>query len=197
MRLSATQSGNINTRNINAENITQNPGLEKIDVIMKNEAFNVLFSQIMDDTVGKEAKMIICFIKNVSSLLALVSAVRENNFERHSQAECEMVKYCFAFYHINFARYVSYQQVYLRELQCVNSNAMVNLMQRGFGGSLSCDLFFCLHGVFITEIFNGQTKRQAIPHCAEFSTESLKLTHGLLHLISMKNLGKLFRRKYN
>ena len=75
---------------------TQNPGLENIVVIMKNEAVNVLFSKIMDDTVGTEAKMDIRFIKNVSSLLALVSAVRENNFERHMQAEREMVKYCFA-----------------------------------------------------------------------------------------------------
>ena len=59
---------------------TQNPGLEKIVVIMKNEAVNVLFSKIMDDTVGTEAKMARCFIKNVSSFLALVSAIRENNF---------------------------------------------------------------------------------------------------------------------
>ena len=51
--------------------------LEKIDVIMKNEAFNVLFSQIMDDTVGTEAKITICFIKNVSSLLTLASSTRE------------------------------------------------------------------------------------------------------------------------
>ena len=54
---------------------TQNPGLEKIDVIMKNEAGNVFFSKIMDDTVGTEAKMAICFIKNVSSILAVVSAI--------------------------------------------------------------------------------------------------------------------------
>ena len=43
----------------------------------KNEALSVLFSKIMDDTVGTEAKMDIRFIKNVSSLLVLVSAVQE------------------------------------------------------------------------------------------------------------------------
>ena len=63
--------------------LRQDLGLEKIDVIMKNEASNVLFSQIMDDTVGAEANMTIYFIKYVSSLLALVSAARENNLERH------------------------------------------------------------------------------------------------------------------
>ena len=72
--------------------LTQNPGFEKIDVIMKNEAFNVLFSKIMNGKVGTEAKMDICFIKNVSSLLALVSAVRENNLEQHLQAYQMKVK---------------------------------------------------------------------------------------------------------
>ena len=71
---------------------TQNPGFEKIDVIMKNEAFNVLFSKIMNDKVGTEAKMDIYFIKNVSSLLALVSAVRENSLEQHLQAYQMKVK---------------------------------------------------------------------------------------------------------
>ena len=50
----------------------------------------------MDGTVGTEAKKNIRFIKNVSSLLALVSAVRESNFEQHMQADREMVKYFFA-----------------------------------------------------------------------------------------------------
>ena len=103
MHSSATQSGNINKKyhEMNFElkmlftGLTQNPCLEKLDVIMKNEAFNVLFSKIMDDTVGAEAKMTLCFIKTVSSLLALVWAVPENNFEQHLLEEREMVKYCF------------------------------------------------------------------------------------------------------
>ena len=117
--------------------LTENPSFEKIDVIIKDEAFNVLFSKIMDGTVGTEAKMTICFIKTVSSLLALVSAVQENSFERHLQEEREMVKYCFAFNHINYASYASHQQVCLRELQGVNNNAVMNLTQLGLGDSLS------------------------------------------------------------
>ena len=108
---------------------------------MKNEAFNVLFSKIIDDTVGTEAKMTLCFIKAVSSLLALVSVVPENNFEQHFLEEREMVKYYFAFNDRNYARYVSYQQVYLRELRGINNNAMMNLTQRGFGVLLSGDSF--------------------------------------------------------
>ena len=66
-----------------------------------------------------------------------------------------MVKYYFAFDRINYARYMSYQQVYLRELQCINSNAIMDLTQRVFGGSLS---FSRLHGYLITGIFSEQTK---------------------------------------
>ena len=121
--------------------LTQNPGFETIYVTIKSEALNVLFSNIMDDTVGTEAKMTICFIKTVSSLLALVSAAQDNNSERHLQEESEMIKYCFAFNHINYTRYLSYQQVYLRELQGINNNAMMNLTRRGFRDSLSGDSF--------------------------------------------------------
>ena len=118
--------------------------------------------------------MTICFIKTVSSFLALVSAAQENNFERYLQEEREMVKYCFAFNHINYTRYLSYQQVYLRELQGINNNAMINLMQCGFGDSLSGDLFSWLHGV-ITKMLNEQRKRQAGSHCARFSTDIAKV----------------------
>ena len=52
--------------------LAQNPRFEKINVIIKDEALNILFAKIMDGTVGAEAKMTICFIKTVSSLLALV-----------------------------------------------------------------------------------------------------------------------------
>ena len=149
MHSSATQSGNISKKYqemyFELKNLftglTQNPGFEKIYFIIKNGVLNVLLSKIMDGTVGTEAKMTICFIKTVSLLLALVSAVQENNFEWYLQEEHEMVKYCFAFDHTNYARYVSYQQVYLRELQGINNNAMMNLTQRGFGDSLSVDSF--------------------------------------------------------
>ena len=58
--------------------------------------------------------MTIAYLKDVSSLLALVSGVRDNNFKLHLQAEREMLKHVFAFDHVNYARYLGYQQVYLR-----------------------------------------------------------------------------------
>ena len=52
--------------------LKQNPRFEKINVIIEDEALKILFSKIMDGTVGAEAKMTICFIKTLSSILALV-----------------------------------------------------------------------------------------------------------------------------
>ena len=77
------------------------------------------------------------YLKDVSSLLALVSTVRESNLEQHLQAEREMLKQCFAFDHINYARYMSFQHVYSRDLERRNDPAFTDLKLRGFGGSLS------------------------------------------------------------
>ena len=141
---------------------------------MKQSKFKILFSEITDYTVGTEDKMTICFIKFFSLLLVLVSAIRENNFERNLQTECEMVKSFFAFNQIKYACYASYQQVSLRKVQSINNNALVNLAQCGFGDSLSGYLFFCVH-VIITNILNKQTKRQEFPHCTRFSTDIAKV----------------------
>ena len=64
---------------------------------------------------GTESKMTIAYLKDVSSLLALVAAVCHCNFELHLQTERGMIKHWFAFDHVNYARYLAYQQVYLRD----------------------------------------------------------------------------------
>ena len=53
---------------------------------------------------------------------------------------------------------------------------MMDLARRGFGGLLSSDSFSCLNGDLIKEIFNGKTKRQVGPRCAEFSKNIAKVT---------------------
>ena len=85
---------------------------------------------ISEEQNGTESKITIRYIKYVSSLLALVSAVCEENLERRLQAEWEMLKYYFAFYHINYARYLSDQQVYLRSLEANNSPAISRAKER-------------------------------------------------------------------
>ena len=105
----------------------------------------------------------------------MVSAVREKNFERHLRAKREMIKYCFTFDHISYSWYLTYQHVYFRTLKGKQRKAVADLDERGFGGSLSGLPFTSLHGELITEIFNSQTKHQAGPHAADFSTDIIKV----------------------
>ena len=81
-----------------------------------------------------------------------------------------MVKHCFAFDHVNYARYMSFHHVYLRDLERKSHPAFKEMMLRGFGGSLSGTPFSNIHGDLITEVFNGETKRSAVPYRAGYST---------------------------
>ena len=83
-----------------------------------------------------------------------------------------MIKHCFAFDHVNYARYLAYQQVYLRDLEKKDHPAINDLKTCSISGrNLST-----LHGDLITEIFNGQTKHQAGPHRKGVST-NIKTTN--------------------
>ena len=53
------------------------------------------------------------------------------------EGERDMLKYCFAFDHINYARYMSFQHVYLSNLEAEGDAAIDNLIKRGIGESLS------------------------------------------------------------
>ena len=112
------------------------PSPEKRQNIIDNQNFQILCQNILEEQTGTESKMTIRYLKDVSSLLALVSALREKNLERHLEVERKMFKCCFAFDNINYAWYLSYQQVYLRSLEAYNSLAISNLKERGFDGSL-------------------------------------------------------------
>ena len=94
-----------------------------------------------------------------------------------------MLKQCFAFDHINYVRYISFQNIYLRDLERRNDRAFTDLKLRGFGGSLFGAKFSNIHGDMITEVFNGETKRKAGPFRPGFSTSPsntstwIKTTH--------------------
>ena len=145
------------------------PKAEKLETILNSPSFKQLYEQIFSHNDGTESQMTISYLKDISSLLAMVFAVWTGNFEFHMQAVREMLKYCFAFDHINYARYMSYQQVYLRDLEKISHPAISDIKVRGFGGSMFGEAFSSIHGDLVTEIFNGETKRQTGPHKKGFS----------------------------
>ena len=88
--------------------------------------------------------MTVAYLKDIPPLLASVAAVRGSDF--HMEGERDMLKYCFAFDHINYARYISFQHVYLSDLEAKGDPANDNMIKRGIRESLSGDKFSSIHG---------------------------------------------------
>ena len=164
-----------NLENMNQElkdmliEIRKGPSSETL--LLNTEEFKIVASQILQcKSEFSESNMTIEYLKVVSSMLAMVSAVREGSLERHLQAERDRIKQVFAFGHHNYARYLSYQHVSVRSMEQQNHPAIQNLKENGFGGSISGEPFSSIHGDLITELFNKETKRTRGPMRAGFST---------------------------
>ena len=152
--------------------LRKDPSSDLINRILNLDSFNSLFFQILAAEYGTEAHMSTEYLKDVSCMLAMVSAVREGDLERHLQSEREMLKQVFAFNHYNYARYCSYQHVYLRSLEKINHPAYLDLKQNGFGASITGETFSAIHGDLVTELFNRETKSASGPFRRGFSTNS-------------------------
>ena len=141
--------------NLKLKQLSSAPSPEAIEDVMVCPALELLVQKIVQVEDGTESRMTISYLRDVSLLLALVSAVREKDLSRHMQAEREMLSLCFAFDHINYARYMSFQHVNLLMLKMCHDPAFTELSERGFGGSLSGEKFSAIHGDLITEIYNA------------------------------------------
>ena len=85
--------------------------------------------------------MTIAYLKDVSSILAMASAVREGNIERHLQSERDMLNRVFALNHQNYARYCSFQHVYERSLEEQSHPVFGELKTKGLGGTIGGEPF--------------------------------------------------------
>ena len=65
-----------------------------------------------------------------------------------------IINLCFAFDHINYARYLTYQHMHFGKMQQDKHPAIEDLRNRGFGGSLSGSNFSTIHGDLVTEVFD-------------------------------------------
>lgn len=146
----------------------------ELDRLLSNPQFERLCTDLMSSAGGTEAEIMIEYLKDVSTMLAFISSVREKHIERHLQAERALLPQLFAFGHINYARYLTYQHVTLTNLHKTNPAAWTELKENGFGGSLTGGSFSTVHGDFITEVtVNREVKVRGGPMQGGFST-SLK-----------------------
>ena len=87
------------------------------------------------DTSGTQACMMNQYIKDVSSTLALIFTVREQKFEFHLAAERELLPNYFAFNHINYSRYLTFQHVIFSEIKHCNGNIRNDYLRETYKGS--------------------------------------------------------------
>ena len=152
------------------QTLRKSPSSKSLKDVIECPSFETLYRRVLDFAEGTEEHLSIHYLQDVSLTLALVSAVREGNFERHLQAENKMVSLCYGLDHPNYARYGTYQHVYLRLLEAVNKKAYDELVVKGFGASQTGDPFSSVHGDLITEYFNRTTKGVSGPFRCGYST---------------------------
>ena len=108
---------------------------DDLDKLLELNYFKNYHKTLFADTSGKQACMMNQYIKDVSSMLGLILTVREQKFELHLAAERELLPRCFAFNHINYSRYLTFQHVILSEIKHCNGNVMNYYLREGFRGS--------------------------------------------------------------
>ena len=148
----------------------KDPSPLKLKALMDNPEFQMMCGELLT-TRGTESMMVVAYIRDVSHLLALVSAVREGSIECHLQAKRALLPKLFAFGHPNYARYLTYQHVTLEMLKSTNPSAWRELQTHGFGGSISGEPFSTVHGDYITETtINREVKVRGGPMQGGYST---------------------------
>ena len=78
--------------------------------------------------------MTVKYLKDVSTMLAIVYTVREGDLMIHFSAEQEILKLVFAFDHINYAGHITYQHVYLNDL--LRKSIVKGLITNGHGAHI-------------------------------------------------------------
>ena len=130
-----------------------------VEDIMRLDDFKDIKQCIVSAT-GNESPMTIKYLKDVSRILALVFALKEGGLKRHFSAKQEISKLMFAFNHINFAGYITYQHVYLNNLCRKDRSVVKDLVTIGQGASCSTESFSAIRGDLTDKYF--KKKRQKL-----------------------------------
>ena len=75
---------------------------------------------LFTDISGTQVSLMNQYIKDVSSMLALTFAVREQKYELYLCAEQELLPKCFLFNHINYSRHLTFQLFSMSTFQELN-----------------------------------------------------------------------------
>ena len=89
--------------------------------------------------------------------------------------------------HQNYAGYGAFQHVNLQSLRKENKEQFNELKEKGFGASLTGDVFSKIHGDLVTELFNKETKGTSGPFRCGLSTniDSVNTWINTIHIHTM------------
>ena len=107
-----------------------------VEEIRKLDTFKDIMQHIVS-AIGTESQLNMTYLKNVPTMLAIVSAVRESDLKRNFSAKQKFLKLMFAFDHINYARYNTYHHVYLKNLLRKDKSIAKDLITNWYGASSS------------------------------------------------------------
>ena len=80
-------------------NLRKKPTAENLDLILSKSELQNVFGKVLNSSHGTK----VFSLRDVSTLIAIVSAAREKKLKWLLQAGREMIKYCFTFDHIKYS----------------------------------------------------------------------------------------------
>ena len=108
--------------------------------------------------------MVVNYLKDVSTMLTIVTAVQTGNITQLLQAERQMLKLIFTFDLINYDCYNSFQHVLLNNLSKDNPQVFHDLLKYRFGATSSGESFSAIRGDLLKEHFSKESKRMTGPY---------------------------------
>ena len=141
------------------------PSRNKIDSILQMNEFQSLQKNIVS-TSGTKSQMTFVYLKDISLLLSMVFAAREQNLDLYLKAEREILKLL----HVHYSR-CNTHSMYSCDEKRTNSDIYKDLVEHGYTASITGDTFSAVHGDLITEWFNKQTKGKDGPFRSGYSTK--------------------------
>ena len=118
---------------------------DNLDKLLQLNSFKDYCKMLLSDTSGAQACLMNQYIKDVSSMLALIFPVQEKKFSVVFGCRTRTAPKCFAFNHINYSHYLTFQHVNFSEIKHCNENVWNDLLREEFSGSLSGEPFSVMH----------------------------------------------------
>ena len=138
-------------------NLRKTVTAENLNKVIHDESFLELKKNIVSGE-STQCKMTVLLLKDISLLLSFIAAAREANIDLHLQCEREFLKLAHGFDHVNYARWGTYQHMYLSTMKKNNSPVYKELKEAGFTASQSGGVFNAVPGDYICERQNAEAK---------------------------------------